>query len=122
MMNFSSEDKWGEKRKALLAQQEEAVPYEETVETQSALYGDTSKTSPCCFSGWMFLSASEAATPEPPTYPTHTCRLPGATSSPATATAQRAGPNRPGLGSVGGVKLVTWPPTVPTGSGSALWE
>jgi len=44
MRNFSSEDRWGEKRKAL-AQQEAAVLYGERVENTTALCGDSSKPS-----------------------------------------------------------------------------
>lgn len=53
-MNFNSEGRWGEKRQAL-AQQGEGVLWEETVETQAALYEATSSRCPCCCSGWMFL-------------------------------------------------------------------
>lgn len=39
MMDFSSENRWGKKKKAL-AQQEGAAQYEEIAETQTPFYGD----------------------------------------------------------------------------------
>lgn len=53
-MNFNSEGRWGEKRQ-VLAQQGERVLWEETVETQTALYEATSSRCLRCCSGWKFL-------------------------------------------------------------------